>query len=272
MLIQFRSLIATLLVVLGACVAVPSAAQGPPPPDGSRLRDALDTTDQRIQLAKDLLAAAPNATAAVEVDQAVALQAIAKDAFLQGRFAAASRATFDARIHADRAIALLRGLPDPGRVQEQLGRTRELLDRARDRLAQCELPAAREMLRTAIDMQVRAEQSYGETRYLAALQLTMSARERALRAQRLCNSGESFGETVANALQRTDDILTRAHEVVGANPTDRARTLIANADNLQARAKTEAQADHLRLALRFTRMAREQAERAMRGAATGGRR
>lgn len=271
MLTRTRVLLAILMVVLGAFIALPARAQMPPP-DGARLRDALDVTDRRIQLAKDLLAAAFNIVAATEVDQAVALQTIAKDAYAQGRYAAAGRATFDARIHADRAIALLRGLPDPGRVQEQLARTRELLDRARDRLSHCELPAAREMLRTAIDMQARAEQSYGETRYLAALQLTMSARERALRAQRLCNTGESFDETVANALQRTDDILARAHEVVDARGTERARNLLANADSLQSRAKSEAQAGHARLALRFTRMAREQAERAMRGSAAGGRR
>ncbi len=269
---RFRTLAMLLLVVLGACVAMPVSAQLPPPPDGSRLRDALDVTDRRIQLAKDLLATAPNAAAAAEIDHAVALQAIAKDAFAQGRFAAAGRATFDARIHADRAIAMLRGLPDPGRVQEQLGRTRELLDRARDRLAHCELPAAREMLRTALDMQGRAEQAYGETRYLAALQLTMSARERALRAQQLCNAGESFDETVGNALQRTDAILARAHEVLDAGGSERARSLLANADSLQGRAKTEERAGRPRMALRFTRMAREQAERSMRGAAMGGRR
>ncbi len=271
MLTRSRVLLAMLCVVLGTLVAIPAYAQLPPP-DGSRLRDALDVTDRRIQLAKDLLATTPNAAAAAEVDQAVALQAIAKDAFAQGRFDAAGRATFDARIHADRAIALLRGLPDPGRVQDQLARTREILDRARDRLAHCELPAARELLRTALDMQARAEQSYLETRYLAALQLTMSARERALRAQQLCNAGESFDETVANALLRTDEILARVHEVVDARGSERARNQLANADSLQARAKAESQAGRARLALRFTRMAREQAERAMRGSGPGGRR
>lgn len=272
MSLRFPTLLTMLAIVLSACVVAPTSAQAPAPPDGSRLRDALDVTDRRIQLARDLLATSPNAAAAAEVDHAVALQAIAKDAFAQGRFAAAGRATFDARIHADRAIAMLRGLPDPGRVQEQLGRTRELLDRARDRLAHCELPAARELLRTALDMQARAEQAYGETRYLAALQLTMSARERALRAQQLCNAGESFDETVGNALQRTDAILARAHELLDAGGTERARSLLANAAGVQGRARTEERAGRARTALRLTRLAREQAERSMRGAAMGGRR
>jgi len=106
-------------------------------------------------------------------------------------------------------------------------------------------------------MQTRAEVAYSETRYLAALQLTMSARERALRALQLCNASETFDDTVANALQRTDDVLARVHDAVDTNGTDRARQMLANADNVQVRAKAEAQAGHPRLALRLTRQATE---------------
>jgi hypothetical protein len=128
------------------------------------------------------------------------------------------------------------------------------------------------MLRTAREMQERAEQAYRETRYLAALQLTMSARERALRAMRLCNASESIEETLAIALQRTDDVLSRAHELVDAGENERAKRLLSNADSLQARAKAEEQAGHLRLALRLTLQAREQASRAIRAAESSGTR
>ena len=272
MLHRMRNLTTCLVLVLAACVASPALAQPPPPPDPQRVQDALDVTDRRIQFAKDLLAASPNQQAAGEVNQAAALQAIAKQNYGQGRYGLAGRATLEARVHADRAVALLKGLPDPGRVQDQLARTSELLDRARDRLSHCDLPPARDMLRTALDMEARAAQAYLETRYLAALQLTMSARERALRALRLCNAGESLDETVDNALQRTDGVLAHAHEVLGSDASERARQLLANADSLQARAKLEAQASHPRLALRLTRMAREQADRAMRAASAMGRR
>jgi len=271
MLSRIRTVTATLLLALGALCARPALAQLPPP-DPARVQDAIDVTDRRIQEAKDLLAANPNAQAAAEVDQGVALQALAKQYFAQARYGAAGRATFDARTHADRAVALLRGLPDPGRVQDQLARTRDLLERARDRLAHCELPTARELLRIALDMQARAELAYSETRYLAALQLTMSARERALRALQLCNAGDSLDDTVEHALQRTDDELARAHEMVGSDADERSRQLLANADSVQLRAKTEAQGGHPRVALRLTRMAREQAYRAIRGATAAGRR
>ncbi|HEY6194871.1 MAG TPA: hypothetical protein VI504_07485 [Candidatus Eisenbacteria bacterium] len=270
MLSRFRNLPMILALVVGALAAQPARAQLTLDPQ--RVQDAIDVTDRRIQQARDLLAGAPNPQAAAEVEQAVSLQAIAKQNFARGFYGAAARATFDARTHADRAIAILKGLPDPVRVQDQLARTRELLDRARDRLSHCELPVVRDMLRTAIDMQARAELAYSETRYLAALQLTMSARERALRALQLCNAGESLDETVDNALQRTDDTLARAHELVGSDASERARQMLANADGQQTRARTEASAGHPRVALRFTRMAREQADRAIRAATATGRR
>src|SRR5262245_32408250 len=126
-----RTLPAIAAIALGVLVASPGWAQTDP----QRLQDAIDVTDRRIQQAQELLHNTPNQAAQAEVDQAVALQLMAKQAFSQARYAAAGRATFDARLHADRAVALLRGLPDPGRVRDQLDRTREILDRARDRLA-----------------------------------------------------------------------------------------------------------------------------------------
>src|SRR5262245_32706900 len=137
MLTRIHTLPAVLLLALGVLVACPARAQLVPP-DPQRVQDAIDVTDRRIQLAKDLLATTPNPQAAAEIDQAVTLQAIARRYYAQGFYGAAARATFDARVHADRAIALLKGLPDPGRVQDQLARTRELLDRARDRLSHCD--------------------------------------------------------------------------------------------------------------------------------------
>lgn len=267
-----RVLVPLALVLLALVVGGPALAQLPPPPppggDPVRLRDEIERTERRIQHARDLVATAPaNAAASAELERAVTLQGIARTAYADARYAVAGRATMEARIHADRTIALVQGLPDPGRVQDQMQRTREMLERARDRLARCEQPAAREMLRTALDMQSRAEAAYAETRYLAALQLTSSARERALRAQQMCNAGESLEEAVEAALQRTDDRLARAREVVGERGSERARRLLENAEGLQARAKVEAQAQRTRAAMRLTRMAREQAERSLRDTA-----
>ena len=213
------------------------------------------------------LATVDNERARTELGMAVSIQAQAKAVFAGGALGylqLSARLTLEARGHADRAIAIIKGLPDPDRVRVQLERTREIIERARQRIEECDHERARAMLRIGIEMQGRAEAAFGEGRFLAALQLTMSARERGLRALQLCNAGESLDETVASALQRTDDLLSRVHERVDPSDHERARQLLANADNQQARAKTEAQAGHPGVALRFTRMAREQAQRAER--------
>src|SRR5438876_620992 len=101
MSIRIRALHAILALALGLLVWSPALAQLLPP-DPQRLQDAIDVTDRRIQQAQELLAGAPNLAAQAEVDQAVALQSLAKEAFAQSRYAAAGRATFDARLHADR--------------------------------------------------------------------------------------------------------------------------------------------------------------------------
>ena len=96
-------------------------------------------------------------------------------------------------------------------------------------------------------------------------------RAHALRAQELCKASDSLEESVSNALQRTDDQLGHAREVVEARGNERARRLLENAQGLQNRARAEADASRARPALRLTRMAREQAERAIRESSRGSR-
>lgn len=271
---RIRPLLLVAALLAGVYTALPAFAQGPPPPpppslDPQQLLDVMERTDERIQDARELLASTPNGQAGNEVDQAVSLQQQARRAYGEQRYAVCGRAAHEARLHVDRAISLLRGLPDPGRVSEQLERTREVLDRARDRVAHCDLPAARDLLRTALDMQRRADQAWREARYLAALQLTTSARERAMRALEACRAGEQAEDMLANALQRTDEVLSRVRDALASGGSERARQLLANAESLQSRARSEQQAGHDRLALRLTRTAREQAERALRSEGGG---
>src|SRR5262245_12113399 len=132
-------------------------------------------TDERIELAQTLLAGSDEAEAQVELDAAVTLQTQARAEFGAGHPRIALDLTLRARARADRAIAIARG-PSPDRVLAQLERTRELIDRARDRIEECDNDRARALLRVAVEMQTRAEAAAQEKRYLAALQLTLSAR------------------------------------------------------------------------------------------------
>jgi hypothetical protein len=156
------------------------------------------------------------------------------------------------------------GLPDPDRVLTQLERTRELLDRVRDRIEECDLDRARAMLRAALEMQVRAEAAARDGRYLAALQLTMSARERALRALRLCKLEDKLHDEAERALMRTDELISRARDRVSERESDQARQALNRAVELQAEAWVQFRAEHLEGGLRLTQSARTFAHRAIR--------
>lgn len=229
-----------------------------------RVEDALETTDRRIELAESLVPAGENTSAATELAMAKQLQVRARSAFQGAQYGLAERLTLEARARADRAIAILRGLPDPDRVLAQVERTRELAERARERLADCEETRARSLLRVGLEMQVRAEAAARESRYLAALQLTLSARERLLKAMRVCKVSESTAEIARRAIQRTDDLISRARAVLDDPARPEAARAVERAAALQAEAQSEFRAGRYETSLRLTRAARLGAERALR--------
>jgi len=225
---------------------------------------ALERTDDLIARAQEVVAGTDNPQAQDELAFAVRIQADARADFTGGRFAIALDLTFKARLHADRAIALVKGLPDPDRVLVQLERTRELLDRARERIEECNVDRARALLRAAVEMQDRAEASAREGRYLAALQLTLSARERAHRALRMCNLDENLNESAERALSRTDELIARAREAVREHGADDARRALDRAVELETEAWSQFRAEHFEASLRLTQSARTFAHRAIR--------
>jgi DNA-binding transcriptional ArsR family regulator len=229
-----------------------------------RVQYALDVTDRRIEYAQLLVSNSDDDQARTELGFAVDLQARAKNAFAAAQLALAARLTIDARGHADRAIAVVKGLPDPDRVVAQLERTREMVDRARERIEECNDERARSMVRVALEMQERSESAAQSGRYLAALQLTMSARERTLKALRMCRLEEDLQESAERALRRTDEVIARAREVVGAGANDAARRALSRAVDLQGEATREDRAEHFDASLRLTTSARAFAHRAVR--------
>ncbi|HTR97320.1 MAG TPA: hypothetical protein VMH61_05415 [Candidatus Acidoferrales bacterium] len=256
---------AVLACALGGLILVPlpSRAQDLA---RARVQDALDQTDRRIEVATSLVTESASAgpSARSELSAARDLEARAQSAFQASQFRIAIVQTLDARDHADRAIALVRGLPDPDRVEVQVERTRDVLDRARDALDACANTRARALLKVALDVQQRAEAAVQESRYLAALQLTRTAHERVQRAMRLCNLDESIADMSQRALQRTDDVLARAQDRIERDAGGSAAADLARAGTIQSQAQAEYHAGHFESALRLTQNARVIALRMLR--------
>lgn len=255
----------TLLTVLGLglglfAAAPPARAQDPL----ARAQYELDRTDERIRQAESIVSASENAEARADLEQATLVQSQARSELAALHPLIAINLTLRARNLADQAIAIVRGLPDPDVVRTQVERTREIIDRARDRINECQNDRAHALMSVALTMQSRAEEALPASRYLAALQLTMSARERAYRALRLCRVEENLQDAAERALQRTDEILSRAHDVVSAHDDERARTALARATSLEQEARDQYHAGRYEPALRLSLSARAFAYRAIR--------
>jgi len=253
-----------LTILLGVAIALMGAAPARAADLVEDTRRAIEQTDHRIDQAEALVSTSTSDLASDELNRARNIQANAKSEFAAEHYRVAADLTMRARGHADRAIAIIRGLPDPDRVVVQVERTRELLDRARERIEECDDDRARAMIRAAIDMQQRAEQAVSEGRYLAALQLTMSARERGLRALRMCHMQDNVRENAERAMRRTDDVIGRAHEVVAESDSPPAHDALDRSMHHQDRARADFAAGRFEPCLRATHAARALAFRAIR--------
>jgi uncharacterized protein YciW len=263
-------LVIGMLALLG--VAAPHASAQSLTPE--RVQYALDMTDRRIEQAEMLLSSMDNDRARAELDLAISIQAQAKSVFASagGDLRLLQRSislTLDARAHADRVISIVKGLPDPDRVRVQLERTREVIDRARQAIEECNNERARSLLRIGIEMQGRAETAFGEGRLLAALQLTMSARERVLTALRMCNAQENQRDRGEQVLRRTNEIILRAQDIVAEHQDEHAREALARAQQLEDRALDEFRLEHFEAGIRLSLAARAAAYRAIRLAGGG---
>jgi hypothetical protein len=261
------------LVVLAALALLPAAGRAQDMTQERALM-LMDETDRRIGLAETVVAASDDAQARGELALAVDLQGRARSAAGAGQFPMAGQLTGQARGHADRAIMLGRGTPTRDRVGAQWERTGEMLDRSRARIEECGDNRARSMLRVAVEMQRRARSADEAGRYLGALQLTMGARERCLRALRLCRMEESVQQAAERALIRTDEVLARAREQLesgasgGAVPA-RVRNALARAAVLQDDATRQFRAGRWESSLQLTLNARRLTHRAVgRGSRT----
>jgi hypothetical protein len=255
------------LVVLVALLLPPAVgrAQGMVP---ERVHRSMDETDRRIELAETVVSGSEDAQARGGLALAMERQGRARLAAGSGRFAVAGQLTAEARGHADRAIMLGRGLPTRERLRAQWNRTGEMLERSGPRIEECGDGRARALLRAALEMQERSGNAEAAGRYLGALQLTMGARERCLRALRLCGLEEGVQQVAKRALNRTDEVLARARRALefgtsGGSASPRLRDALDRATVLQGDAERQFQDGRHETSLQLTLAARRLAQRVL---------
>ena len=118
-------------------------------------------------------------------------------------------------------------------------------------------------LAQAVTLQQSARASAGSGFYRDAIALSLRARDRAYSALRTAQDATG-GEFVRLSIERTDALIGRVALVVRASESERARRQLDLAIQVQARAKSLAQAGRPRAALSATSQARDRTFRALR--------
>jgi hypothetical protein len=134
-------------------------------------------------------------------------QRTAEDHLAAGRYGYALKFTMAAREHGKAALAVVRGRVGIERVKKELDRTDALIEKARARLGQVADKRATEVLNKAVELQRQARQAFTENRPLAALRLTLAARDLLLRAWEAGRAGVT-SELVEQALAENDGLIS----------------------------------------------------------------
>ncbi|MBI4364472.1 MAG: hypothetical protein HY568_03495 [Candidatus Latescibacteria bacterium] len=100
------------------------------------------------------------------------------------------------------------------RVGREIDRTARVLERARRSVTRSKSSRAQRLLASALDFQSDAGAAYKDHQYARAERLTDAARNYAYRATRMVGPPREDPEYVEHVLQRTDDALDRANDVL----------------------------------------------------------
>ena len=172
------------------------------------------------------------------------------------------------------ALAALALIPAAGRAQGPvrervrvaMEETALRLELAETVVANSDDAAVHREFDLARDLQERARSAEEAGRYLGALQLTMGARDRCLRALRLCRGEENVQQAAERALGRTDQLLARGRDRLepggpGRRAAPRWRGAPLRAGMLQEDAWRQFRAGRFEASLRLTLAARRLAQR-----------
>ena len=110
-------------LALGMLILAPVSASAQDT-DPTRVQQAIDATDDRLEKARMVVENSDNRAAEAELSMAVSLQVRAKSAFAASQYRLALGLTLEARVHIEKALRLAQG-PDPDR--EAVHELRQLL-------------------------------------------------------------------------------------------------------------------------------------------------
>ena len=144
-----------------------------------------------------------------------------------------------------------------GRLEQELQRTDEIIQRAVELVRDAGNAQAAQLVKKAIEIQTEAHISFRNGRFAMCASQTKGARELAQKAMGLVQRPEERQDRVQLELERTDEMIQAAREEISPEWPETAMALLAGAQRQQENAWEYLRANQLRPALRLTLQVRE---------------
>ncbi|OYD15268.1 hypothetical protein CH330_06165 [candidate division WOR-3 bacterium JGI_Cruoil_03_51_56] len=204
-----------------------------------------------------------------EIPKALELWRVAKGeqetsrrAFENKYFLLALKFTMAARVHTRTAFGIVRRKGNPDRVQKEVERTKELLDKAAEQTKLVSDDRVHELLHRANDWQDQAVVALRAGQLPRALKFTFSARDLLLRVWRMVR-GPANPELVEQALAETDRLVEQWADAIRQQSSKEALDMLERALEHQTKAQEHFGQRKLQPALQETSLARRLLNRAV---------
>ncbi len=145
-------------------------------------------------------------------------------------------------------------------LKAELERTDQLIDRAKDAARASHAPVAQLSLKAAVDLQAKAWRAFDNDYPRLAHRLTMQAREKAKRAIAAGRMTEQSEHVVLNKLERVNEMLERARELLASRADAGYQTIFHSAQDSHSKAWEFYRSQQYRPAIKLA----DQAEKALR--------
>ncbi len=146
-------------------------------------------------------------------------------------------------------------------IERELKRTDVVIRRAKEAVLESRNPKAENLLLMATNLQGKAKEAFSMIKYRLALQLTLKGREKAYEAIGFTKRDEENENLVLKVIERTDQIINKAKEVVGELRKRRLASLLQMAIDNQQKAKEFFKEHKPKMALKLSLKAKEMAQR-----------
>lgn len=233
--------------------------------DRDRLAAEIERTDEMLEQAREHLRETTDAKANQLLQQAAALQRRAHEFFEEGRYAIAWNMTNKARDAIRRILGeLVDNDEDRALVEQQLERTDEYLNRARQNLSGVDAPGLEMYVEEAARLQDRARELFSENNLRQALQFTRRAQELLKKAADLIGNHGRQQEQFGFYLSQTRDDIDALRDFVYESGSDAAIRLFEVGNEQVDQARQLFEMGRVQEAVRMLAQARSKIKQAER--------